>query len=457
MSRRRLPPQIAVDVVDLDRRTMLGVTMYAERSVLVKGALPGERVAANVITKSRGAFRAVADQVHRASYQRRDAPCAIAPRCGGCSLQHVAATHQVELKKQALELELRRARLRTPPIGVIATPKELGYRRRARLGVRHLPKTRETLVGFRESFGSYVVRMDRCLTLTPRLGRLVAPLGEAIAALEDPRLVPQIELAEGDTVAAVVIRHVDALTDHDVAILRRFAREQWVRVYLQPGDLDSVALLASPDGSTAPLSYQLDGFGLDLEFAPTDFLQVNGAANEMLVDRVVAEVDRIATDVDRIATEEKRATSRRLRVVDLFCGLGNFSLPLARRGSFVRGVDFSSASIDRAVGNRDRNGVRDATFRAANLYVDDVVDWLGEFDVAVLDPPRSGIGERLRSAAADWPRYCRKIVYVSCNPITFADDVAVLTRYGYRLDSVDVIDMFPQTSHVETFGVLTHG
>lgn len=160
----------------MERDSMLGVTSFAERRVLVKGALPGERVEAQVMAKSKGAFRAVADRVDRASYLRREPACDVVPRCGGCTLQHVDDAHQRELKRQALELELRRAGVRAPPIGIVETPKLYGYRRRARLGVRHLPESAETLVGFRESFGSYVVRMDHCLTLTPRLGRLIEPL-----------------------------------------------------------------------------------------------------------------------------------------------------------------------------------------------------------------------------------------------------------------------------------------
>ena len=439
MSRRKLPPQIEVDIVDLERDSMLGVTSFAERRVLVKGALPGERLEANVMAKSKGAFRAVAGRVDRASYLRREAPCDVAPRCGGCTLQHVVDTHQRELKRQALELELQRAGVRAPSIGIIETPKRLGYRRRARLGVRHRPGSGETLVGFRESFGSYVVRMDRCLTLTPRLGRLIEPLKRVIAALADPSVVPQIELAEGDSVAAVVIRHLEPLAIEDLEALRCFAREQRVRVYLQPGNLDTVMLLESPDGDHSPLSYRLAAYGLDLQFAPTDFLQVNGVANEMLIDRVTA------------------AVGGGKEVVDLFCGLGNFALPLARRGAVVRGVDFSADSIRRANDNRDRNRVRGASFRAANLYVHDVSDWLGDFDAAVVDPPRSGMGERLLERAAGWARHCRKIVYVSCNPVTFATDVARLSRFGYRFESLHVMDMFPQTSHVETLGVLTRG
>ncbi len=441
MSRRKLPPEIDVDIVDLERDSMLGITSFAERRVLVKGVLPGERVEAKVMAKSKGAFRAVANRIDRASYLRREAPCEIAPRCGGCTLQHVVETHQRELKRQALALELDRAGVRAPAIDIIETPKRLGYRRRARLGVRHLPGSRETLVGFRESFGSYVVRMNHCLTLTPRLAALIEPLKTTIASLVDPSVVPQIELAEGDGAAAVVIRHLQPLAIEDLDGLRRFAHEQWVRVYLQPGNLDSVALLESPDGDCSPLSYRLTAYGLDLQFAPTDFLQVNGAANEMLIDRVTAAVG--AADGHK--------------VVDLFCGLGNFALPLARRGAVVRGVDFSADSIQRANDNRDRNAVRDATFRAANLYIEDVGDWLGEFDVAVIDPPRSGMGSRLLEQAARWARHCRKIVYVSCNPSTFSTDVARLSRFGYRFESLHVMDMFPQTSHVETLGVLARG
>ena len=419
---------------------MLGASMYAERRVLVKGALPGERVQANVIAKSKGAFRAVADRVHRASYQRRQPACDVAPRCGGCSLQHVDASHQLELKRQALDLELRSARVLAPPIGVVETPKLLGYRRRARLGVRHLPTSGETLVGFRESFGSYVVRMDECLTLTPRLGQLITPLKSVIGMLADPSVVPQIELAEGDTAAAVVVRHVRPLGDADESAWRSFARNEGVRVYLQPGNLDTVTLLEAPDGRSSPLSYSLPAYGLDLQFAPTDFLQVNASANEVLVDRVTTAADPGGREV-----------------ADLFCGLGNFSLPLARRGGQVRGVDFSRDSIERAEQNSRRNGVDQASFRAADLYRDDVDAWLQRFDVAVVDPPRSGMGEHLLQRARSWRDHCRRIVYVSCNPVTFATDVARLGQAGFKLPSVDIVDMFPQTSHVETFGVLDRG
>ena len=446
MTRRRLPSPLELAVSHLDTEGC-GVACYGNKPVRVKAALPGEQISARVVGRRKGSVLAVTEAVIDSPAQARQrSPCAFYPRCGGCSLQHMTYASQVEHKQQFLLAELKRQevgyeRLRTPVVGP-----QFGYRRKARLGVRQLHET--VLVGFRESFGGRIVKMNGCVVLAPPFDALLDSLARLVSRLSQPDTIAQIETAVGDQTlpgitsqqgpdAAMILRHLAPLNTTDVRVLAEFERTSGVRVYTQSGGYETVSPLSEgPDY----LHYALIDWGLDMRFKPTDFVQVNAVLNRALVAAVVAGV--------RPAIGE--------HVADLFCGIGNFSLPLARAGAKVAGFEAESTSIERACMNAAHNGLMGSVqFAVADLYSDTCTLDLGSTAALVLDPPRSGAGPQL----ATWlGRQLRRIVYVSCNPTTFATDAALLASLGFKLREVGIYDMFPQTAHVETLGLFTrHG
>jgi 23S rRNA (uracil1939-C5)-methyltransferase len=305
-----------------------------------------------------------------------------------------------------------------------------GYRRRARLGVRRVPKKGGVLVGFREKRSSYLADMRECPVLPPHVSRLIVPLRELIERLSIRARLPQIEVAVGDNAAALVIRHLDPLTDSDRAALRRFAEDQGVHLWLQPGGPAS----AHPfQPSTSELYYELPEFGVRVHFRPTDFTQVNAGVNRVLVSRAVRLLDPQPGE----------------RVADLFCGLGNFSLALAARGAQVLGFEGSAELVERARQNASLNrlGVQ---FEAMDLARPNLGPY-APFDKVLLDPPREGAVELVKAFAPNWPR---RIVYVSCDPATLARDAGVLVHVqGFRLAAAGVVNMFPHTAHVESIAL----
>jgi len=356
-------------------------------------------------------------------------------------MQHLDPAAQVAVKQRALEDtfwhvgKLRPARILPPMHGPA-----WAYRYRARLSVRVVPKKGGVLVGFHERKSSYVADMRTCHVLPAHVARLLVPLRGMIASLSAPDRMPQIEVAVGDACTVLVLRHLLPLTDGDVAVLRAFAREHGVTWWLQPKGLDSVHPLEPGDAET--LAYALPEFGLRLPFKPTDFTQVNHAINRVLVSRALSLLEPGPQD----------------RVADLFCGLGNFTLPLATRAREVVGVEGSKALTDRALAAAQRHGLADRTaFATLNLFEVDA-DWLrglGRFDRMLIDPPREGaqaVAQALTQLqAAERPA---RIVYVSCNPATLARDAAILVHEGgYALRAAGVINMFPHTGHVESIAV----
>jgi len=420
MSRRKFPPQLEVTIEEIDAEGV-GLAHWGEKAVRVKGGLPGETVLARTVGRRKGAALTVTEQViETASEDRVVPPCAVFPRCGGCALQHLSYERQLQLKQQGLQF---------------------GYRRKARLGVRVLHEMQ--LVGFRESFGGRIVKMTECPALAPPFDRLFPALADLIRGLSIRAAVPQIETAVGDSGVALVIRHLEPLTAQDVRLLGEFQMRHDLTIYTQAKGYESVAPLSA---DAQLLNYSLDEFGVNLEFSVTDFIQVNRAINASLVRAVASAVDSL------------EPTDKKLRVADMFCGIGNFSLPLARRGHKVFGWEAANDAIDRARSNARRNGLAQRTeFAVADLYgqPDDKklktpVAQIGEVDALVLDPPRSGAGPALASWLTE---RVRKVVYVSCNPKTFALDAKILNQNGFALREVGIYDMFPHTAHVETLGV----
>lgn len=409
-----------------------GSGSFGERPVKVKNALPGERVNARVLKRRKGLWMAEAFVVEQPATLRIDPPCRYYPRCGGCAMQHMTYESQVELKQQLLLSELAASGVEPLQVNAPTVGPRLNYRTKARLGVRFVGG--QVLAGFRESFSNRVGRMESCLTLVPEVSDLLTPLKFLIAGLSCPDKIPQVEVAAGDDSLALIIRHLETLTDQDTRLIEAFAVQHRVKVFGQSGGMDTVRPL-SPSACRPLLGYGNPDFGLHFEFLATDFTQVNLMMNRLLV---------------RAALSGLRAQSGE-RVLDLFCGIGNFSLALAASNQRVLGLEASESAIDRARDNAKRNQLDGrCEFAVRDLYDPDCQN-LGRAPYILLDPPRSGAGPNLLS----WIRSSgsERIAYVSCSPVSFASDASVLAQNGYQLEQVGIFDMFPHTMHVETLGI----
>ena len=414
-----------------------GVARPDGKATFVHGALPGERVRLRLAKRHRNFDEAELDAVLEPSPDRVVPACAVFGRCGGCTLQHLAAGAQIASKQQALLDALRhigRLEPRTvyPPL---VGPSSWGYRRKARLGVKHVAKKGRVLVGFRERGSGFITETASCPVLHAKVGDLLGPLGELIGGLSRPECVPQVEVAMGDADCILAFRFLAPPTMGDVDALAAFGRRHGVVPYVQEGGLDTLRP-AEPPGVT--LTYAIPEFDVALEFRPGDFTQVNFEVNRLMVSRAL----------DLLAPQAHE------RVLDLFCGLGNFTLPLARRAAEAVGVEGDAALVARARANAERNDIANARFVVGDLYRGlEAADWLaaGPFDCALLDPPRTGaleILEHLPRLGVD------RILYVSCYPGTLARDAAELVqRHGYRLAGAGAMDMFPHTAHVESMAL----
>ena len=433
MSRRRLPPRVelAIDWVDEELR---GAGRVDEREVRVKAALPGEQVEARVLKRRRGVLYGEVTEVRgNQSPLRVTPPCPSFPRCGGCQAQHLAYDEQLLLKqRQVIDLlasnGLAPATLEPPVSG----PRS-GYRRKARLGVRAVGE--QLFVGFRETMNSRVLDASVCTVLHPAIVAPLTDLRQVLTSLSVRAQVPQLEVLAGEERCCFTLRHLAPLERRDRAALMAFAARNQVEVLLQSAGPDSIERLVD-GGKPAPLSYSLQRYGLNLQHPPDGFVQVNAAVNERLIDRVVVAVES--------------APGR--TVTDLFCGAGNLSLPLARRGFSVLGIELSAAAISWAHRNAERNGLTaQCRFYAADLYRQGLSFGGSTW---VFDPPRSGVGEQLAAWLQTPPE---RIVYVSCNPKTFASDARMLADKGFRMSTLTLFDMFPHTAHVEVIGVFDLG
>jgi len=407
------------------------------KTVFVTGALPGERVSFRRASFHKSHDEATLVEVLEASPQRVAPRCAHFGVCGGCALQHLDPLAQLAAKQKELADNLER-------IGQVAPaqwlPPLLGptwnYRRRARLSSRYVAKKGRSLVGFREKQGKYVADVTRCEVLAEPVASLVGKLAELLTGMQRRESIPQVEVAISDGEQVLVFRVLDPLPEPDLDALRGFERAHGLRILLQPGGLDTIAPLTP---GPVDLHYRLEEFDLRLDFVATDFVQVNAAINARMVARAIELLDVRPTD----------------RVLDLYCGLGNFTLPLARRAAAVVGVEGEAGLIERARANARRNGIENATFHVADLSVEPEkgIPWLrGGYDKVLLDPPRVGAREVLSAVAHLAPH---RVVYISCHTGSLARDLGLLTQaHGFRLLAAGVLDMFPHTTHVESVAVL---
>jgi 23S rRNA (uracil1939-C5)-methyltransferase len=424
------------DIASLDQEGR-GVARIDGKAVFVEGALPGERVTIATLK------RKPAWELARAESFLRTSPDRVAPRCphfgvcGGCSLQHLDVAAQVAAKQRTLEDALWHiARVRPATLLPAIHGPAWGYRHRARLSVRHVAKKGGVLIGFHERKSSYVADMTSCAVLPPKVSALLPALRRLVGGLTIRDRLPQIELAMGDgalPACALVLRILEPLAAGDEAALAAFALAHGVEFWLQPGGPDSAAPLRP---AIDRLGYELPEYELEFPYSPTEFTQVNPAINRVLVRRALALLDPQPGE----------------RIADFFCGLGNFTLPIARRGAAVVGIEGNAALARRAADVAAGNGLAArARFRTANLFeaTPASIEALGPLDKVLLDPPREGAIALVKSLPGDGPP--ARVVYVSCAPATLARDAAVLVHdHGYTLAAACVVNMFPHTAHVES-------
>jgi 23S rRNA (uracil1939-C5)-methyltransferase len=417
-----------------------GVVRSAGKTVFVAGALPGELVEYRTRRRQRSHDEAELVAVLEAAPDRIEPRCAHYGTCGGCSMQHLAPESQWQVKDAQLRETLRRIgkvepREWLPPLA--GDP--WGYRRRARLGARFVHAKGRSLVGFREKMSSFVAEVEQCPVLRPEVGLIVGELSRLVTSLSIPTRIPQIEAAVGDGLTVLVVRVLEPPSAEDREKLLAFERTHAVRILLQAGRPDRLEPLA---GERPSLFYELPDYGLKLAFEPADFIQVNGAMNRLLIDRVIQLLDLDEQSV----------------VLDLFCGLGNFTLPMATRAQRVVGIEGDAGLIARAQANASANGLANAHFHVADLAGAEAVQrclalaGATGYSHVLVDPPRTGALDVLPALARLAPR---RLAYVSCHPGSLARDLGILvTEHGFSLRSAGIVDMFPHTSHVESVAIL---
>ena len=433
--RKKLPAEPFSASIESLSHEGRGIAHINGKTVFIDGALPGEQVRF-LYTRRRGQFDEgrVVDVVE-SSTMRVEPRCRHYALCGGCSLMHLEIGQQI-LHKQTVLLEQLQHIGGLAPERVIPplSASQWGYRRKARMGVKYVAGKEKVLVGFREKNSRFIADIDSCEVLHPFLGETIGQLKELFRGLSAYRQIPQLEVAISDAFAAIIIRHLAPLTDSDMRVLGEYEKTRPVRFYLQPAGLDSVHSLSDQDEQD--LYYRLDNHNVSVEFSPVDFTQVNFDLNPLLVDRVISLLDLSAADT----------------VLDLFCGLGNFTLPIARYANFATGVEGSEELVRRANRNAQKNSLSNVDFRVCDLSGQDAAEVLGQdYNKVLLDPPRSGAREIIEQL--DLQRV-EKLVYVSCNPATLARDAGILVKQaGFSLKAAGVMDMFPHTSHVESIAL----
>jgi 23S rRNA (uracil1939-C5)-methyltransferase len=426
--------KVTIESLDQEGR---GIAHADGKVIFIEGALTGETVSYASYRKKPSFELAQMTELHRAASIRVQPACAHFGVCGGCSMQHLDARVQVAVKQRILEESLARiGRVKPETMLPAIYGQSWGYRERARISVKYVIKKSKTLVGFHERRSSFVADMQSCEILAPKIAGLIQPLAKLVEGLSIRDKLPQIEVAVGEHVDALVLRVMAPPSAEDEAALRAFADQHQVQFWLQSKGPETIAPF-HPLNAPA-LSYSLPEFGITMPFAPGEFTQVNSALNRVMVSRALRLLDPQPDE----------------HIVDFFCGLGNFTLPIARSGARVLGVEGSDALVKRAAQNARTNDLSGNTqFAAMNLFEMDEAKLasLGKFDKWLIDPPRDGAMELVKSITPGIAP--QLIVYVSCNPATLARDAAELVQRGYVLKSAGVMNMFPQTSHVESIAV----
>ncbi len=413
-----------------------GIGHINGKTIFVSGAMVGETVLVTTQRRKASYDEATVDTILIPSPHRVEPKCLAFGTCGGCSLQYMDGQAQIKHKEAVLIEQLLH-------VGKIMPKKMLppvmadnyGYRRKARLGVRYVIKKEKLLIGFREKNGRYLAEIEACPVLHQSIGKNLTKLRNFLLQLEGYLQIPQLEIAVGDVNTAIILRHLKPISQNDLDSIKQFARTENFHLYLQPGGPDS-AYLVYPENEKARLCYQLDEFGLTLYFHPTDFVQINQDINTQLV--------RLA--IELLAPRQDET------MLDLFCGIGNFTLPIATRCQQVLGIEGTEAMVARGNENAKLNAITNAEFQCHDLSdKQKKFNWVErKFDGVLLDPPRTGALEVIEKLSTS---EVKRIVYISCNPATLARDALQLTQQGYELAAAGVLDMFPHTSHVESIAL----
>jgi 23S rRNA (uracil1939-C5)-methyltransferase len=412
-----------------------GVARIDGKTVFIAGALPGERVRVRISGRHRNHDEARIEELLARSPDRIEPRCPHFGTCGGCALQHLPAPKQIAAKQRVLAENFERIGKVEPrrwldPL----TDAEWGYRRKGRLSVKWVAKKGKVLVGFREDNPRFVADLSVCYTLLPEVGERMAAIGELVTSLDAREKIAQIEIAAGDDAIALIFRNLAPLGESDAAKLVAFGQANGLAILLQPGGPDSVHALWP---ERIDLSYRIPEANVEIAFRPLDFTQVNAGMNRRMIARALDLLDPQADD----------------RVLDLFCGLGNFTLPVARRAGHVVGVEGDAGLVARARENAVANGVANAEFCAGDLAADQrTAPWATrDYDKLLLDPPRSGAAAVLEYLPR---KSAKRVVYVSCHPGSLARDAGTLVQqHGFRLAAAGVMDMFPHTAHVESIAL----
>ncbi len=428
------PVEIIIDSLSHEGR---GVGKIDGKTVFVDRALPGETVQMQY-TFQRGKFdegRSIS--VENLNEQRVEPPCEHFAVCGGCSMQHLSTDAQITHKQSILAEQLEHFANTTPKEWLAPLQADLlGYRRKARLGVRYVIKKERTLIGFREKYSNYLADIEKCPVLVEQVSELFTPMSQLIDGLDSRLFIPQIEVACGDDKIALLIRHLQPLSEKDHAAWVEFAKQHEVIVFLQPKGPKTVHRIWPVDDKDAQLNYRLKEYNLEMLMEPLDFTQVNASINNLMIP--------LAIDLLDVQPEDN--------ILDLFCGLGNFTLPLATRAKKVVGVEGVQEMVDRTSQNAAHNKLENVEFYQADLAADlSDKDWVKcQYNKVLIDPARSGALEVIANIVKINPE---KIVYVSCNPATLARDTGELVKAGYKLIKAGVMDMFPHTTHVESIAL----
>ncbi len=414
-----------------------GITSYNEKTTFISGALPGETVKCRINKRHSRFCEGEILEVITAAPERVTPPCKHFNICGGCSMQHMAMDEQLRFKEQTFLEQLKHFGQITP--AEILKPisgRTLQYRRKARLGVRYVQKKERVLVGFREKLSNFLADIEECQVLEASVGMSIKDFNQVISSLSQYEHIAQIEVAISDTETALIFRNLTSLPEDDIEKLRAFGKTFKFHIYLQPGSPETTHKIWPQDDKNM-MQYALPDYQLEMQFHPLDFTQINGEINPMMINQALALLDPQDSD----------------HVLDLFCGLGNFTLPIARKAKQVTGIEGSIEMVKRARDNAAHNLISNTDFYAANLMQPPVHDqWMKkQYDKILLDPPRSGAQEII----AFFPKFsAKKIVYVSCNPATLARDAKELVHnQGYKLQTAGIINMFPHTSHIEAIAL----
>jgi 23S rRNA (uracil1939-C5)-methyltransferase len=410
-----------------------GVSHIDGKTIFVSNALPGEVVIAERQFSKANYEEAYAKEILKVSEDRINPKCEFFEVCGGCSFQYISSDHQIDIKFNHLQSLF--ASHQVNPMEWLKPLKvaEWGYRRKARLGVRYVKKKERVLVGFREKKSSFISDMSHCEILHPLIGKNLNHLAECINLMDAREFIPQIEVAVGEEEVVLVLRHLEEINDHDEKILNEYAYKLNIHWYLQSGGIDTI----KPLKKAIELIYRHPMHDVEMKFLPTDFTQVNFEMNQEMVNLALSMLDLNQEDL----------------VLDLFCGLGNFTLPIAKYTKHVVGVDGDVGLINRAKQNAISNEIENAEFFAANLFEDSsAFTWYRNkrYNKALIDPARTGAKEILPSLSK---LGIELIVYVSCNPATLARDAKILEDDGYKVLKAGVMDMFPHTGHVESIAL----